>query len=504
MAKEIFDQTTLSEGKDVDLGQAQVENVAEPTQGSTNQSPNDTVASDEEAADATSKQVPANTKVTDAGDAAEPTAGEGKDATADTTESENAVQGDEKTSAEQDSKAQAEKAEKLKLAVVEDQQVRDNLKARLSENGVEAQVVLKYDLKKLLAAAIILVNYAANRKVDEKHVNRLIHALKQDGKKRFSEPITICPAKPALMLGTKLNDDDGNAVTLDHPDIDLMFVVLDGQHRLAAIKGSDFEYEADVVIISAPEDVNEYVRVINAYDSNWDMIAIRNQNEVISGVEDKLKVKEQEAEKILPKTSTKYRDYGLTGEKDAVKKKDLLKGNVPVCDEEKANRGIGIFKSTRLLNPDCKKNGLLTMSWLIEVFKAKEEYNKNKGDVDFIKHLKLYMYQESQKGLDMTDKAMVDTFIQEFAKNFKAFVKKNPLTTASNEQLKTIDEKIQSIIAAGVSSTGKVYELGSVSDVITKMKERKANQAKLDEAKAKMDEAIKAAKKEYQDFKKKA
>ena len=509
--KKVDFTTVAPNAGEVDLTKAQVENVAVPTQGSTPQSPDYTVASGEEAAETTSEQVPANTEATDGGDASAPTASEGKDATANTTENENAVQGDENTSAEQDSQAQAstgaspeEQAEKLKLIKIEDQQVRDNLKARLSENGVEAQVVLKYDLKKLLAAAVILLTYAGNRKVDEKHVNRLIHALKQDGKKRFSEPITVCAAKAALMLGAKLNDDDGNAVTLDHPDIDLMFVVLDGQHRLAAIKGSDFEYEADVVIISAPEDINEYVRVINAYDSNWDMIAIRNQNEVISGVEDKLKVKEQEAEKILPKTSTKYRDYGLTGEKDAVKKKDLLKGTVPVCDEEKANRGIGIFKSTRLLNPDCKKNGLLTMSWLIEVFKAKEEYNKNKGDIDFIKHLKLYMYQESQKGLDMTDKAVVGTFIQEFAKNFKAFVKKTPLTAASDEQLKAIDEKIQSIIAAGVSSTGKVYEHGSVSDVVTKMKERKANQAKLDEAKAKMDEAIKAAKKEYQDFKKKA
>ena len=511
MAKESVNFAAAPNAGEVDLTKAQVENVAEPILGSPQpQSPDDTAASDEEAADATSEQVQASTEATD-GDAAPPTAGEGKDATADTTESENAVQGDEKTSAEQDSQAQAstgaspeEQAEKLKLIKIEDQQVRDNLKALLSKNGVEAQVVLKYDLKKLLDADIILVNYAANRKVDEKHVNRLIQALKQEGKKRFSEPITVCSARVALMLGTKLNDDDGNEITLDHPDIDRMFVVLNGQHRRAAVEGSNFEYEADVVIISAPEDINEYVRVINAYGSNWDMIAIRNQNEVISGVEDKLKVKEQEAEKILPKTSTKYRDYGLTGEKDAVKKKDLLKGTVPVCDEENANRGIGIFKSTRLLNPDCKKNGLLTMTWLIEVFKAKDEYNKNKGDVDFIKHLKLYMYQESQKGLDMTDKAVVGTFIQEFAKNFKAFVKKNPLTTASDEQLKTIDEKIQSIISAGVSSTGKVYEHGSVSDVVTKMKERKANQAKLDEAKAKMDEAIKAAKKEYQDFKKKA
>lgn len=437
-----------------------------------------------------------------------PAAAEDEQSLATTTESGTAPRDGENMSAGQDSQAQAtsgagpeEKAEKLKLAVVEDQQVRNNLETYLSEKGIEAQVVLKYDLKKLLAAAIILLTYAGNREVDEKHVNRLIHALKQEGKKRFSEPITICSAKAALILGTKLNDDEGKAVTLNHPDIDRMFVVLDGQHRRAAVEGSDFEYEADVIIISTPEDIDAYVRVINAYDSNWTMEHIRHQNAVTNCVEDKLKAKEKEAEKILPNTSTKYRDYGLTGEKEAVKKKVLLKGTVPAMDEDNAHRGIGIFESIRLLNPDCKKNGLLTMSCLVEVFKAKEEYNKNKGDVDFIKHLKLYMYQESQKGLDMTDKAVVGTFIQEFAKNFKAFVRKNPLTADSDEQLQTIDAQIQSIIAAGVSSTGKVYEHGSVSDVVAKMKERKANRAKLDKEKAKMDDAIKAAKKAYKDFK---
>ena len=100
MAKEHFDQTAPNEGE-VDLNKAQVENaVAEPTQGSTTQSPDDTVASDEEASTASSdEQVQASTEA--------PTAGEGKDATANTTENENAVQGDENTSAEQDSQAQA-------------------------------------------------------------------------------------------------------------------------------------------------------------------------------------------------------------------------------------------------------------------------------------------------------------------------------------------------------------------------------------------------------------
>lgn len=106
MAKENLSYAAPNEGE-VDLTKVQVENVVEPNQGSTNpQSPDDTATCDEEAADATGEQVPANTEATD-GDAAAPTVSEGNEATTDTTESNDAVQGDENTSAEQDSQAQA-------------------------------------------------------------------------------------------------------------------------------------------------------------------------------------------------------------------------------------------------------------------------------------------------------------------------------------------------------------------------------------------------------------
>ena len=160
MAKEHFDQTAPNAGE-VDLNKAQVENaVAEPTQGSTTQSPDDTVASDEEASTASS---------------------------------------DEQVQATPGAGPEDLKADAYELVSAVDQQERDNLMAYLSGKGLEAKVVLKYDLKKLMAAAIILVAYAANRKVDEKHVDKLLQSLKKSGKKRFSEPITACLAKTALM-----------------------------------------------------------------------------------------------------------------------------------------------------------------------------------------------------------------------------------------------------------------------------------------------------------------
>lgn len=106
MAKEIRNFAAAPTEGEMDLTKAQVENVAEPIQGSPEpQSPDDTAASDEEASTASSdEQVQASTEVTD-GDTAVPT--EGYEATTDTTESNDAVQGDENTSAEQDSQAQA-------------------------------------------------------------------------------------------------------------------------------------------------------------------------------------------------------------------------------------------------------------------------------------------------------------------------------------------------------------------------------------------------------------
>ena len=91
MAKEIRNFAAAPTEGEMDLTKAQVENVAEPIQGSPEpQSPDDTAASDEEASTASSdEQVQASTEVTD-GDAAVPMG------------SENAVQGDENTSAEQE------------------------------------------------------------------------------------------------------------------------------------------------------------------------------------------------------------------------------------------------------------------------------------------------------------------------------------------------------------------------------------------------------------------
>lgn len=109
MAKEIRNFDAAPNTGEVDLTKVQVENVAEPIQGSPeSQSPDDTAASDEETTTAVSdEQVPANAKATDAGDAAVPTAIESDEATTDTTESNDAVQGGENTSAGQDPQAQA-------------------------------------------------------------------------------------------------------------------------------------------------------------------------------------------------------------------------------------------------------------------------------------------------------------------------------------------------------------------------------------------------------------
>lgn len=97
MKKQDYSSAAPNTGNEMDLNKAQVENVAEPTQGSTNPWPDNTASSDEEVTEATGEQVPANTEATDGGDAAAPTSSKGNEATTDTTESNDAIQGDENT-----------------------------------------------------------------------------------------------------------------------------------------------------------------------------------------------------------------------------------------------------------------------------------------------------------------------------------------------------------------------------------------------------------------------
>ena len=112
------------------------------------------------------------------------------------------------------------------------------------------------------------------------------------------------------------------------------------------------------------------------------------------------------------------------------------------------------------------------------------------------------MNEERKKGLKMTDKDKVSDFIQGFVKDFKAFVKKNPLTAASDEQLENIDAEIKRIIDAGVTTTRKVFARGSMGDIESKMKEQAEKKAELEQSLATMDETIQKAKEQYKTLKK--
>ena len=152
MAKEIRNFAAAPTEGEMDLTKAQVENVAEPIQGSPEpQSPDDTAASDEEASTASSdEQVQASTEVTD-GDAAVPMG------------SENAVQGDENTSAEQDSQAQA-------TTGAGPEEKKDGKKAtKKTKNSKDKKYTLEYpdDMKAALKVITDVFNAEIERAIND-------------------------------------------------------------------------------------------------------------------------------------------------------------------------------------------------------------------------------------------------------------------------------------------------------------------------------------------------
>ena len=171
MAKEIRNFAAAPTEGEMDMTKAQVENVAEPIQGSPEpQSPDDTATSEEEASTASSdEQVQASTEVTD-GDAAVPM------------ESENAVQGDENTSAEQDSQAQA-------TTGAGPEEKKDGKKAtKKTKNSKDKKYTLEYpdDVK----AALKVITDVFNAEIERFIKDPNSFAIPYNGKKNAIVDIT--------------------------------------------------------------------------------------------------------------------------------------------------------------------------------------------------------------------------------------------------------------------------------------------------------------------------
>jgi len=349
------------------------------------------------------------------------------------------------------------------------------------------------DMKELVDNGGKFCICALNRDVIEKHVEELIKSLEKDNVVRFEQSIIVCLVRKAIEQGLTVLDEAGDIVTLDNPEIDNMFLILDGQHRAAAVAGSGYKYGVDVMIIPCPENVPDAVRHMNTVDRNWGLPDFRKSLSETTGVEDKLMKAEMEARKIQPYATSKFLNYALTQVREAIRKAPILNGTLPECDLDTANIGMEILKALRLLNPKPDKCKLTTLEMLDAIFAPKADFNKKIGiDELYVKYLKLFMYNEAKKGFDPKDKDQVEAFILDFPKNFKSFIKKTPDSSITDEQVKVIDDEINQILSTGVATTIQPNG-GSMFAIMKDMKKRESDKATLKQSIKDLDEQIKKA-----------
>lgn len=468
MAKEHFDQTALTEGE-MDLTKAQVENVAEPIQGSPElQSPDDTAASDEETTTAVSdEQVQASTEATD-GDAAAPTE-DNEAPAADTPESNDAIQ---------------EEQAQFRAA---DRQRQNKLRKTMEEKKMIQDEIFTCKFSDLIKMGYIVATFVFNREIDEKHAKALLKDVRSQGKKCFSQDISACLAISALLMGYKAVDMNGNPVTLDSPNLEKTLIITDGQHRATVCLGTNLDIDCNVMITPCPENIVQDIIDKNKIDKNWGSTSFREQIVKTTGKTDLLADYEKKAAEIYPGTTDKFRDLLLTGKNDAVRRANVSKGILPECDTKKADMGLEVLKGLRLINPDSSKNASMTLAMPKAIFSKMGELAVNDMTNDqFVKIFKLFA-AKNEKACDTKEKA--EEFIENFSEKFDEYLKEHG-TSILPEELDAFEKKIKKIVDAGPAKIVK-SKSGSFTEMIQRLKEFES--AAAEKASKKSENAKKAA-----------
>lgn len=385
----------------------------------------------------------------------------------------------------------------LANVAAQDSEHRANIHAEMEQQGAIKREYYTVKFSDLIAMGYIIATFVMNREVNEKHVKRLMNDVRAQCKKAFSQHVTVCSALCALLMGYDVIGLDGKLVTLETADLDKILVIIDGQHRVAACLGTNLDIDCDMMIVPCPEDIAQDIKDRNCCDKNWDTSAIRHQIVEVEKKQDVLAEYEKQAKEIYPGCSDKFYTTILNGgKKDAVRRSQVSRGELPACDVKKAEMGLEILRSLRQLNPDCNKNDSLTLK-IVEpiMIKMDELAVADMTNGEFVRAFKVFASQ-NEKACDSKESAVA--FIANFSENFSRFIDQS--FEIDEETIVGINEHVDKIIAAGPAKIVKPAT-GSLHEMIQRIKESeevsalKAAAAVERAAKKAKKEAVKAAKK---------
>lgn len=133
-----------------------------------------------------------------------------------------------------------------------------------------------YSGSDIKSRGIILAKLGCNRIVDSKDVKKKIDSIKSSG--GVITPTLLAPAKECLKenLEVVLWDDDSVVVDTSYPNLDKVYVIVDGQHRESAIKtindnpGEPIKFENYYYVpLTASFKVSDLLRDVNTITNPW-------------------------------------------------------------------------------------------------------------------------------------------------------------------------------------------------------------------------------------------
>lgn len=193
-----------------------------------------------------------------------------------------------------------------------------------------------------------------NRPINVKHVDSLMKLLKEQGKTKFTVCGTVTPVLPLLEDMELLPEEGrlhfyniyGEELTLNSPGVreGMYYLVLDGQHRVAACH--TYGFDMDMQLVPVEGDPLDFIADYNTGGENWKGVDWVAAHRATGKYSSPLYSKMDEVGAILPGVSERYKTAILVGNFDGIKKTDAVNGveNI-VYDEELANRGIGFAKA---------------------------------------------------------------------------------------------------------------------------------------------------------------
>ena len=134
-----------------------------------------------------------------------------------------------------------------------------------------------FTLSTLLGMRYSFGRIKINRDIDAKQVKKRIASILAC--KGIISPFLVVPAAVCLKAGLELEESDGNPITEDTPDLDLILIVIDGQHRMEALKQLNkklrkegkTEYEGYVYLPLIDDyNVPTVLREANSATNPWD------------------------------------------------------------------------------------------------------------------------------------------------------------------------------------------------------------------------------------------